>query len=101
MRQVKRLKIGNRRTAVRYKELPSDLYAQIGRDIEVSDRIGGEELAYALLHEPMHAIWSNSKLPPRPTEERAITELSRGLIQVFRDNPGFLLHLDALLKEAR
>jgi hypothetical protein len=101
VRQINRLKIGKRRTAVRYKNLPPELYAQIGRDIEIADNIGGEELAYALLHEPMHAIWANSKLPSRPSEERAVTALSRGLIQVFRDNPGYLQHLDALLKESR
>jgi hypothetical protein len=53
------------------------------------------------LHEILHAIWADRRLPDRPTEERTVTALAQGLASVFRDNPGLLRYIDALMKESR
>lgn len=43
-----------------------------------------------LLHEVLHAIWSNQNLKNKETEENVILAMEVGLISLFRDNPGFL-----------
>jgi len=58
-------------------------------------------VADATLHEIFHAIWADRRLPERSTEERAVTALAQGLATTFRDNPGLLIYIDELLKEAR
>jgi hypothetical protein len=58
-------------------------------------------VADATLHEILHAVWADRRLPDRPTEERAVTALAQGLAAVFRDNPGLLTYVDDLVKEAR
>lgn len=49
-------------------------------------------------------MYVSRKKPPRQPErlpeEPAVTELAWGLTGVFRDNPGLLIHLDMLLKNA-
>lgn len=58
-------------------------------------------VADATLHEILHAIWAERRLPNRTREERAVTALAQGLTTVFRDNPGLLTYIDKLVKEAR
>jgi hypothetical protein len=58
-------------------------------------------VADATLHEILHAIWADRRLPERPTEERAITTLAQGLAAVFRDNPGLVSYIGRLTKESR
>jgi hypothetical protein len=40
-----------------------------------------------LLHEIMHAIWWTAYLEDEDKEERVVSSLSTGLLQVLRDNP--------------
>lgn len=98
------LKIGRAKYKVRYRRLLPALLGRIffsTRSIVADDSQDGAELADTLLHEAMHGIWNQRKLGPRVREERAVTELSSGLVCLFRDNPGFLVHLESLIKEAR
>ncbi len=58
--------------------------------IWVSDKMPLEEQAVTLLHEVLHAIWSDRAMPEKAIEEAAVDGLSRGLATVFIDNPEFL-----------
>ena len=47
-------------------------------------------LVSVLTHEALHGIWHNQNLKPKAKEEEAVQAIEVGLIQLFRDNPGFL-----------
>lgn len=101
--ELKKLKIGRRFYKVKREYLPKD-YGRVNLDrrvIHIDDPQPPFVVADATLHEILHAIWAERRLPDRPTEERAVTALAQGLSTVFRDNPGVLAYLDRLLKESR
>lgn len=103
-REIVAVKVGRKHYRVRYRTLKPDLYGKMHyghSSIDVDDGQSDAETADTLLHEILHAVWAYRNLPDRCREERAVTELASGLTAVFRDNPGLLLHLEALLKEAR
>lgn len=103
MRKLRKLKIGDRSYRVRYRAF-THIYGQIGLGygfLDLADDLNEEEGVYTLIHEVLHGIWSHRQLPPRPREERIVTELAWGLMAVFRDNPGLLDHLENLLSESR
>lgn len=98
------LKIGRAKYKVRYRRLLPAFLGRIffsTRSIVADDSQDGAELADTLLHESMHGIWDQRKLGPRVREERAVTELSSGLMCLFRDNPGFLDGLERLIRDGR
>lgn|SRR5690606_18838680 len=49
-----------------------------------------------ILHEILHAVWSEFQLDPRK-EEEYITTLGVGLTNVFKDNPKLLKYLEKSL----
>lgn len=103
MKRIRGLKIGRRCFRVLYRKLES-LYGQITSDmatVEIADDLTEEEHAYAIIHETLHGIWDFKKIPARAREERVVTDMSWGLVAVFRDNPGLLHHLERLVGEAR
>jgi hypothetical protein len=103
MRRLRKLKIGDRTYRVRYREL-AHIYGQIGLGygfLDLADDLNEEEGVYTIIHEVLHGIWAYRQLPPRPREERVVTEFAWGLMAVFRDNPGLLNHLESLLTESR
>ncbi len=103
MAKLRRLKIGDGYYRVRYREFRR-IYGQIGlgsKWLDLADDLNEEEGVYTLLHEVLHGIWHHRAMPPRPREERVVTELAWGLMAVFRDNPGLLTHLEGLLTESR
>ena len=103
MEELRRLKIGRRLYKVKRQYLPKD-YGRVNLAkgiIRIDDPQPPFVVADATLHEILHAIWADRRLPDRPTEERTVTALAQGLAGVFRDNPGLLSYIDGLLKEAR
>ena len=103
MEELKRLKIGRSCYRVDYKDMP-ELYGQIRFDvrrIELADDLQDLDAVYGVVHEMLHGIWEQRKVPERPREERAVTDLAWGLATAFRDNPGLLTYMDKLLKSAR
>ena len=104
MDNLTHLKIGRRCYKIHERELDKTQYGELDfntSSINVADDLTDEEMAYTLIHEALHGIWDQKKLPARPTEERGVIELAWGLTHLFRDNPGFLSHLEKLLQEAR
>lgn len=60
------------------------------RTIMLSDSLEGDKLAYVLLHEVLHGIYSHWCLDEgTPTEERLVGSFGEGLCAVIRDNPVF------------
>ena len=53
--------------------------------------------AECLLHEVCHAVYDNGTLQDGDSEERVVSALARGLSQVWRDNPEFVLFLSRSL----
>ena len=103
MGKLKRLKVGSRIYSIHYRSFPTHYGWTVfnnGR-IYLDDISEDEQQAYAILHESLHAIWDQKRLVDRPTEETAVTQLGWGLVELFRDNPGLLQHLEKLLKDAR
>ena len=103
MAKLRKLKIGDDCYRVRYREF-TRIYGQIGlgtKRLDLADDLSEEEGVYTLLHEVLHGIWYHRAVPPRPREERVVTELAWGLMAVFRDNPGLLTHLEGLLTGSR
>ena len=101
--ELKSLKIGRRFYKVRREYLPEE-YGRVDLDrgiIRIDDPQPPFVVADATLHEILHAIWAQQRLPDRVREERAVTSLAHGLATVFRDNPGLLTYIDRLVKEAR
>lgn len=101
--ELRTLKIGRRFYKVRREYLPKD-YGRIdlGRGIiRIDDPQPPLVVADATLHEILHAVWTDRRLPDRASEERAVTALAQGLTTVFRDNPGLLTYIDALVRQAR
>jgi hypothetical protein len=101
--ELKGLKIGRRFYKVKRQYLPKD-YGRVNLNrgiIRIDDPQPPFVVADATLHKILHAIWADRRLPERPTEERAITELAQGLAAVFRDNPRLLSYIDGLTKETR
>src|SRR5579859_2249243 len=97
MTLLRRLKIGRRCYDVRHRDLGPDLYGQIHlarRKLDIADDLTANEVVYALIHEVLHGIWEQAKLPERPTEERAVTSLAWGLTAVLRDNPGLAIYIE-------
>lgn len=83
--------------------LPAHLWADRPSHglLDLADDLNEKEGVYTVLHEVLHGIWYHRAMPPRPREERVVTELAWGLTAVFRDNPGLLTHLEGLLTESR
>lgn len=103
VRTPKILKIGRRFYKVTRQYLPED-YGRVNLAkgiIRIDDPQPPEVVVDATLHEILHAIWADRRLPDRASEERAVTALAQGLTAVFRDNPGLLGYIDELLKESR
>ena len=103
MEELKGLKIGRRFYKVKREYLPKD-YGRVNLDrgiIRIDDPQPPFVVADATLHEILHAIWAELRLPERPREERAVTALAQGLAAVFRDNPGLLTYIDKLVGDAR
>jgi hypothetical protein len=101
--ELKGLKIGRRFYKVKRQYLPKD-YGRVNLNrgiIRIDDPQPPFVVADATLHEILHAIWADRRLPERPTEERAVTALAQGLAAVFCDNPGLLSYIERLIKEAR
>jgi hypothetical protein len=103
MSKLKRLKVGRRVYSIHYRSYPTHYgwTAFNDRRIYLDDISEDEQQAYAVLHESLHAIWEQKNLVTRPTEEKAVTQLGWGLVELFRDNPGLLLHLEKLVRPAR
>ena len=103
LEELKGLKIGRRFYKVKRQYLPKD-YGRVNLNrgiIRIDDPQPPFVVADATLHEILHAIWADRRLPDRPSEERAVTALAQGLTTVFRDNPGLLTYIDKLVEEAR
>lgn len=103
-REIVALKVGRKHYRVKYRTLTPALLGRMSYGhsvIQIDDGQTNPETADTLLHEILHAIWAHRNLSDRCREERAVTELTSGLIAVFRDNPGLLQHLETLVKEAR
>ena len=101
--ELKGLKIGRRSYKVKRQYLPKD-YGRVNLAkgvIRIDDPQPPFVVADATLHEILHAIWADRRLPDRPSEERTVTALAQGLAAVFRDNPGLLGYIDRLVKESR
>jgi hypothetical protein len=49
-----------------------------------------EYVVDTVLHELLHAVWSERGLPKTPKEERAVKALGTGLVALFQDNPKLL-----------
>jgi hypothetical protein len=99
--ELKGLKIGRRFYKVKRQYLPKD-YGRVNLNrgiIRIYDPQPPFVVADVTLHEILHAIWADRRLPERPTEERAVTALAQGLAAVFRDNPGLLTYVDSLVRE--
>ena len=58
--------------------------------IRVCRQHGDHKAADTLLHETMHALYSEYKLEDADLEERTVGALALGLSGVFLDNPEFL-----------
>ncbi len=65
--------------------------------IEYGSQYPEEVLADTVLHEVLHAVWHNYLDEPQAEEEKAVTMLAHGLIQVIRDNPKFIDELRGML----
>jgi hypothetical protein len=63
-----------------------------------TEEMSPADVADTLLHEILHACWWTGELPPKANEEKAVTVLAHGLLQVLRDNPAVV---DFLVKSAR
>ena len=103
MRTPKILKIGRRFYKVKRQYLPND-YGRVNLNrgiIRIDDPQPPFVVADTTLHEILHAIWADRRLPERPTEERAVTALSQGLTAVFQDNPKLLSYIDGLVNRRR
>ena len=101
--ELKGLKIGRRFYKVKRQYLPRD-YGRVNLSrgiIRIDDPQPPFVVADATLHEILHAIWADRRLPERPTEERAITALAQGLTVVFQDNPELLSYIDGLINHDR
>lgn len=101
--ELRGLKIGRRFYKVKREYLPED-YGRVNLSkgiIRIDDPQPPFVVVDATLHEILHAVWAERRLPERPSEERAVTALAQGLAIVFRDNPGLLGYIDRLLKESR
>jgi hypothetical protein len=64
--------------------------------IRVSPEYGEVQTARTLLHEVLHAIWTNANLPSgegTSDEEAIVTVMSNHLAQIWRDNPEFVAFL--------
>jgi hypothetical protein len=103
LEELRGLKIGRRFYKVRREYLPKD-YGRVDLErgvIHIDDPQPPLVVADATLHEILHAIWAERRLPDRTREERAVTALAQGLTAVFRDNPGLLTYIDRLVRQAR
>jgi hypothetical protein len=99
--ELKGLKIGRRFYKVKRQYLPKD-YGRVNLNrgvIRIDDPQPPFVVADATLHEILHAIWADRRLPERPTEERVVTALAQGLVTVLYENPRLLAYIDGLLKE--
>ena len=56
-----------------------------------------ETVADTLIHEMLHAIWRNYLDEGAVEEEKAVTMLAHGLIQVMRDNPKFFDEIRSMI----
>lgn len=52
------------------------------------------KLAEIVIHEVGHAIWDMMRLGKRPKEEKVVTYMARGWLQVYQENPGLLKWLN-------
>ncbi len=101
--RLRRLRIGRRNYSVIHQHLPGD-YGRVNLAkgiIRIDDPQPPFVVVDTTLHEILHAIWADRRLPDRAGEERAVTALAQGLAAVFRDNPGMLIYMERLLKQAR
>lgn len=57
--------------------------------------------ANSLLHELVHACWTNADLADEDKEERVVTGLANQLTQVWRDNPHVIAWINAQLEAKR
>lgn len=100
---LKRLKIGRRFYKVIRQYMAKD-YGRVNLNrgiIRIDDPQPPEIVADATLHEILHAIWADRRLPDRVREERAVTALAQGLTAVFRDNPGLAAYIESLVAKER
>ena len=65
--------------------------------IKYSDQHPESVVADTVLHEVLHAIWHNYLSEDSAEEEKAVTMLTHGLIQVIRDNPKFIDEIRGML----
>jgi len=103
MLKSKRIKVG----AQIYSIIKDDfmyekeqLLGQCYKDKSVIRYAGGMPIDVtvdSVLHEILHAIWWNYLDEEETTEERAVTMLSHGLVQVMRDNKKLFNELRDLL----
>ncbi|HEY1772410.1 MAG TPA: hypothetical protein VGH91_04380 [Gammaproteobacteria bacterium] len=103
MTELKRLKVGRRCYRVVRQHMPKD-YGSVNFNrgiIRIDDPQPPGVVVDTVLHELLHAIWADFKLPDRPTEERAVTALAQGLMAVFRDNPGLATYIERLIGKER
>lgn len=104
MKEIAAVKIGRAVYRVCYRRLLPTNWARLTYKparIYLDESASEFETADSLIHEVLHGIWRAQNLPARASEEPAVTKLAAGLAQVCRDNPGLLLHLESLIKDAR
>jgi hypothetical protein len=60
---------------------------KVNKIIRVDESWGEVEAAASLLHEILHAVFEEYVMKPDDDEERTVTTMEKGLIQVIKDNP--------------
>ncbi|NBW10608.1 MAG: hypothetical protein EBR82_21545 [Caulobacteraceae bacterium] len=58
--------------------------------IELKTNLRHSRMAEVMMHETLHAIWSNTQFTEEKDEERAVSVLACSLTQLARDNPEFI-----------
>lgn len=105
LESIERIRVGWRNYTLRIPPDRSERYGAFGQcdngeaEIEVNACVAREQQAETLLHEIMHAItWQAGDSREL---EREVTILSKGVMQVLRDNPAVAEFLMAVASEAR
>jgi len=100
MKRPKRVRVGNHDFDYLYGTIEADDRYVYGRmnprhtQILIDDSNAESQIRDTVLHETLHAIWSDAPhILDSETEEQVVRALTPGLLSVMRENPKLVAYL--------